>query len=1398
MKKKFLAILLAALMVVSMLPTMAFAEGGSTPISSVALTVGEYTGGDALPTVTVSGDANYTAGIDTVVFLKDGGIRCMFSENTWMEFGDEGPAPLDEAPDVSGLDILLVLHCDANSGYAFHHNDKDSIQVTVNNNATPFKDDESFSTGWAFSEKDLQDDYEDEAITVTLALNTSSAGTHTHDAWTGKPETVTGSGTEADSYLISTLDELNALATAVNGGMAFEGTYFKLTADIGDATTPFTTPIGNYTKQFKGNFDGDGHTVTLKISGSSYLGLFGCLNGGSIKNVTTAGEVGDKNTDNIKYAAGVCGRNIGGTIENCVNKATVTSKSSSNGMGGICGENEGGTINGCSNTAMIKAWGTNAQNFGGICGQNYTGSILNCVNTGTVYTYTGGSYTFGGICGLNGGVASTDLNEMTADAIIANCVSNGLIYVQKSGSGNCQQIGGVVGANKAGTTYKSMVVNCFFGSVIVPPSTKQPREIPNTSNMGGVVGYNYELATGKAVVSNCYFASDLSHTSYGATLATEAVTGHNTAVSNTLGMTSAQMKAASGTVLTTGVADNKPLVDLLNGYKDDGDSYPAGWNKWTVKGDAYPTFKFVAEISGTKFATLADAVAAAKDGDTVKLLDDCSGGGIQIPNGKFGTTGLTVDFNGKTYTVDGTAVGSVGTVNQAFQILSGNKIEFKNGTVAIGTENTNITRVIQNYADLKLTGMNFSDTNLKWRNGSSATVNDSVMEFDNGTVSITDTTITASNGRNAFAVDQYASGGYTGGTNVTVTNSKIIGNIRIYDELGTIISYTNSNLMIESLAEGSNATISVDEGTKGTTAQKASTVELEAPDGYYWYDNSNNMVLKELETSEISGVKMDYPTGQPCFYVGDTVGYTGTPELADGQTANFTYTWYESNGTGSWTKLETVPSAAGNYKLVIDGKSATSKGTQEIEFSIVPNPESENPESKIEVNITETVDDVSGDFGAAGIANTDKEIINTVLNDEERAALASGESVTVWLTVNDSSAPDDLTKVNAELAKQSGEFTVTWLDVSLWKKVGENEGAKITELESGNIKIVIDLTGTSLLASDGVDRTYKIVRIHGDEVTVLDATFDPETKKLTFETDRWSNYGIAFSDVNCEYTETVKLTENGTYGLKLNCEDVGEFTFAQVSGGWSIKQTGEDGKYLAMKDGKLAYTDKDNATVWTYKNGAFSTSVQTTQEVKSFGGWLGGLFNWLFGWGGKTTTKEVTTTYYLSTVTENAKLSTNSVKAELYEEVSGAHDYKYVSKGNGTHDKVCRNCNDTVNEPCVYDEMTQMCVCGAYDPSCATMDVTATYATKTQKQFSGFLFWGRWKDVTTYTATVKVNAEGMKVTKIEVSANQNKGWTKSNTFTSNSEIEQFFVRVTTSDGAKQLFMVKDGIGYPAN
>lgn len=196
---------------------------------------------------------------------------------------------------------------------------------------------------------------------------------------------------------------------------------------------------------------------------------------------------------------------------------------------------------------------------------------------------------------------------------------------------------------------------------------------------------------------------------------------------------------------------------------------------------------YVAQIGSTGYATLVDAIAAAKDGDTVTLLQDCSGDGIVVDVGKFATKGLTVDFGGHSYTVGGKLVGSTGTASNGFQLNKDNKITFKNGAIygdasVAGDDETDWTGapaiMIQNYCDLTLTGMTIS--------GGEETVY--TMSNNNGNVVIKDSTITAGkassygSGPFAFDVCRYAS--YPSVTVTVKGNSVINGDVEVSGTIG--------------------------------------------------------------------------------------------------------------------------------------------------------------------------------------------------------------------------------------------------------------------------------------------------------------------------------------------------------------------------------------------------------------------------------------------------------------------------------------------------------------------------------------------------------------------------------------------------------------------------------------
>jgi len=98
-----------------------------------------------------------------------------------------------------------------------------------------------------------------------------------------------GDGTKQNPYQIKNASQLAFLAQEINSGKNDKENYFSLMCDI-DLNSLEWTPIGNGTSAFKGNFDGNGHTIKhLKITeGVSYTqdefsryaaGLFGvCSN----------------------------------------------------------------------------------------------------------------------------------------------------------------------------------------------------------------------------------------------------------------------------------------------------------------------------------------------------------------------------------------------------------------------------------------------------------------------------------------------------------------------------------------------------------------------------------------------------------------------------------------------------------------------------------------------------------------------------------------------------------------------------------------------------------------------------------------------------------------------------------------------------------------------------------------------------------------------------------------------------------------------------------------------------------------------------------------------------------------------------------------------------------------
>ena len=269
-----------------------------------------------------------------------------------------------------------------------------------------------------------------------------------------------GNGSEENPYKIATVEDFQNIATywadeTAGGPLGFvaehgtffgsAGVHYLQTANL-DFENVALTPIGVNTKPFYGNYDGGEKTMSNIVMGASstnYMGVFGYLQNGEVKNISVSG-------------AQIVGRTP---------------------VGGVVGYLNYGTVTNCSLTnSSVK--GDNA-NIGGIVGRAYGGTVSGCSITGvTVSEFdTAAGNNYGGIVGY------VDNQELTVE----NCSADATSHI--SNNSNRGQVGGIVGGSGIATANKFVIDNCTNAATITSGTS---------GVVGGIIG---TIAHG--VVSHC-------------------------------------------------------------------------------------------------------------------------------------------------------------------------------------------------------------------------------------------------------------------------------------------------------------------------------------------------------------------------------------------------------------------------------------------------------------------------------------------------------------------------------------------------------------------------------------------------------------------------------------------------------------------------------------------------------------------------------------------------------------------------------------------------------------------------------------------------------------------------------------------------------------------------------
>ena len=483
-------------------------------------------------------------------------------------------------------------------------------------------------------------------LALMMALGLCTSAWATEGNWTG-------SGTEADPYVITTEAGLNDLATNVNNGTVYNDTYFKLGASI---TVTNWTPIGQKgsNNKFAGTFDGNGQTVTINNINSSlgsafggYAGFFGAVKGATIKNLTVADTISGSDV------AGVVARLDGASkVINCINKANVTGTSKAAGITvKIDGDNV--VIEGCTNYGEIKSDTVNGAAGIVVYAQGANFTINGCTNKGNI----SGPFVGGVVFNVSD----------SGSGIVENCVNNGSVH--STNAGQNIMTAGIVSVNSKGHDLK--IVNC--------------------SNTGVIEGENCSAI--------CYseYTNDASapNTNSGEIKATVSRTiSESTAVLNgdmSIGLTIhpyAAVTINSGNY--SGSIESKGSLTVAGGTFSAGGNF---YSKGTLIIENGTFERGVSVVTGT---------AAINDGDFKTDVSCADNGELTIKGGKFAgeihaSDTSTVNINGGEFTFNT-------DTNEVIDIKDGAKVTISNGVFA--QENTN--RFCPNNKDkLTVTGGTF-------------------------------------------------------------------------------------------------------------------------------------------------------------------------------------------------------------------------------------------------------------------------------------------------------------------------------------------------------------------------------------------------------------------------------------------------------------------------------------------------------------------------------------------------------------------------------------------------------------------------------------------------------------------------------------------------------------------
>ena len=212
--------------------------------------------------------------------------------------------------------------------------------------------------------------------------------------------------------------------------------------------------------------------------------------------------------------------------------------------------------------------------------------------------------------------------------------------------------------------------------------------------------------------------------------------------------------------------------------------------------------------------------------------------------------------------------------------------------------------------------------------------------------------------------------------------------------------------------------------------------------------------------------------------------------------------------------LDNQATKEGKHVLTIKAKGNNHTGSFEYSYAILPKENDKIGTGSFTVKTT-------GDVEISRDEVIDLLIENKEITANELSEVANGKELEFVLDIKESSS----NKLIESSTK--GYIVGKYLNITL-NKIVNGTSESIHELTK-KLKISIELPTELINKDKTITRTYFIARSHNGKVDILETNYDEKTNKLTFETDKFSDYAIIYKDKKeLKTTVTTSINKSNT------------------------------------------------------------------------------------------------------------------------------------------------------------------------------------------------------------------------------------------------------------------------------